>query len=106
MPERASAAPTRLRCADPFHVVKWATDALDEVRRSAWNDARKAARQNDARRTRGRPARDAPARPDSARAAGVKNSRYALWNYADERVMPSWRRGLLWCGGCSRIYSA
>ena len=27
----------------------------------------------------GRPSKDAPARPDSARAAGVKNSRYALW---------------------------
>jgi len=49
------------------------------VRRAAWNDARKAARQNDARRTRGRPAGDAPARPDSARAAGIKNCRHALW---------------------------
>ena len=26
---------------DPFHVVKWATDALDKVRRQVWNDARK-----------------------------------------------------------------
>ena len=59
--------------------MKWATEALDEVRRTAWNDARKAARQNEARRTRGRPAADAPARPDSVRAAGIKNCRYALW---------------------------
>jgi transposase len=29
-----------VQCADPFHVVKWATEALDEVRRQAWNDAR------------------------------------------------------------------
>lgn len=29
-------------CADPFHVVGWATAALDEVRRIAWNDARRA----------------------------------------------------------------
>lgn len=72
-------APNAIRCADPFHVVKWATEALDEVRRAAWNDARKAVRTNEARRGRGRPAKDAPARPDSARAAGVKNSRYALW---------------------------
>jgi transposase len=71
--------PNAVRCADPFHVVKWATDALDEVRRAAWNDARKAARSNETSRARGRPAGDAPARPDSARAAGVKNSRYALW---------------------------
>lgn len=72
-------APNAVRCADPFHVVKWATEALDKVRRAAWNDARKAARHNDARRTRGRPPAGAPARPDSARAAGIKNSRYALW---------------------------
>ena len=75
----AEKCPNAVRCADPFHVVKWATDALDEVRRAAWNDARKAARTNEARRGRGQPAKDAPARPDSARAAGVKNSRYALW---------------------------
>ncbi|TFB69774.1 ISL3 family transposase [Cryobacterium glaciale] len=75
----AEKAPNAVRCADPFHVVKWATEALDEVRLTAWNDARKAARQNEARRTRGRPAADAPARPDSARAAGIKNCRYALW---------------------------
>ena len=75
----AQRCPNAVRCADPFHVVKWATEALDEVRRAAWNDARKAARTTEARRGRGRPAKDAPARPDSARAAGVKNSRYALW---------------------------
>ncbi len=75
----ARRCPNAVRCADPFHVVKWATEALDEVRRGAWNDARKAARTTEARRGRGRPAKDAPARPDSARAAGLKNSRYALW---------------------------
>ncbi|MDI3196358.1 ISL3 family transposase [Pseudarthrobacter sp. AL07] len=75
----AQRCPNAVRCADPFHVVKWATEALDEVRRAAWNDARKAARTTEARRGRGRPAKDAPPRPDSARAAGVKNSRYALW---------------------------
>ena len=71
--------PNAVRCADPFHVVKWATDALDEVRRGTWNDARKAARHNEARRGRGRPTKDAPVRPDSAQATGLKNSRYALW---------------------------
>jgi transposase len=29
-------------CADPFHVVKLANHALDEVRRAAWNHARRA----------------------------------------------------------------
>jgi transposase len=31
--------PTAIRCADPFHVVAWATEALDAERRRAWNDA-------------------------------------------------------------------
>ena len=75
----AKKAPNAIRCADPFHIVKWASDALDGVRRTAWNDARRAARSNEAPRPRGRPATDAPARPDSARAAGIKNCRYALW---------------------------
>jgi transposase len=28
-------------CLDPFHVVKWAGDALDVIRRQVWNTARK-----------------------------------------------------------------
>jgi transposase len=28
-------------CYDPFHLVKLATDALDEIRREVWNDARR-----------------------------------------------------------------
>jgi transposase len=28
-------------CTDPFHVVKWATEAVDKVRRHVWNDARR-----------------------------------------------------------------
>ena len=37
---RTEKAPNAIRCADPFHVVSWATDALEEVRRAAWNDGR------------------------------------------------------------------
>ncbi|TFB98198.1 hypothetical protein E3O48_01685 [Cryobacterium sp. HLT2-28] len=59
--------PKAIRCADPFHVAKWATDALDEVRRTAWNDARKAARQHDARCTRCRPAVPAAGPPPTLR---------------------------------------
>ena len=29
-------------CTDAFHVVSWATEALDEVRREVWNEARTA----------------------------------------------------------------
>lgn len=36
----AEAAPDAEVCMDPFHVVGWATDALDAVRREDWNDLR------------------------------------------------------------------
>jgi len=58
--------------------VKWATEALDEVRRGAWNDARELAR-TEAKRGRGRPRADAPARPGSERATALKGCRYSLW---------------------------
>ncbi|MBI5496953.1 MAG: ISL3 family transposase [Deltaproteobacteria bacterium] len=45
-------------CMDPFHVVKWATEALDEIRRQVW----RAARQGD----------------DEHAAASVKHMRWAL----------------------------
>jgi transposase len=48
-----------IRCMDPFHVTKWATDALDEVRRETWNDARRAGLK--------------------AVAKDLKGARYALW---------------------------
>ncbi len=53
-------------CADAFHVVKWATEALDEVRRQAWNEARGVV----ARRRDGR---------SSGTARALKHARYALW---------------------------
>lgn len=55
----AEDCPAAVRAADPFHVVSWATDALDEVRREAWNDARKLAR-SEPKRGRGRPRKNAP----------------------------------------------
>jgi transposase len=70
--------PQAVRCADAFHVVAWATDALDQVRRQAWNDARKLAR-TEPRRPRGRPGADAPPRPGHERAKALKGARYALW---------------------------
>jgi len=44
---------------DPFHVVSWATEALDEVRRHVWNDARR--------------------NGQTAVAEGIKGARFALW---------------------------
>ena len=74
----AEKCPAAVRVADPFHVVKWATDALDEVRRGAWNDARALARK-EPKRGRGRPRADAPPRPGSERATALKGARYSLW---------------------------
>jgi transposase len=33
--------PQAVQCTDPFHVVEWATEALDRVRREVWNVARR-----------------------------------------------------------------
>jgi transposase len=59
------AGPVRKRCPnaelclDPFHIVALATDALDEIRREVWNEARQAGR--------------------TAVAKGLKGARFALW---------------------------
>lgn len=74
----AERCPNAVRVADPFHVVKWATEALDEVRREAWNDARRQAR-GEPKRARGRPRADAPPRPGSQRATALKSARWSLW---------------------------
>jgi transposase len=46
-------------CLDPFHVIKLATDALDEIRREVWNEARRAG--------------------EIALAKDLKGARFALW---------------------------
>jgi transposase len=46
-------------CLDPFHVVQLATDALDEIRREIWNEARRAGQ--------------------TALATELKGARFALW---------------------------
>ena len=64
-------APNAVRCADPFHVVAWATDALDVERRRAWNQAS------------GRRRSDMEARSQNRRATGtarqLRLARHALW---------------------------
>ena len=62
----AERCPNAVRCADPFHVVRWASDALDEVRRQAWNEARGAVHQRRAGRS-------------SGHAKALKHARFALW---------------------------
>jgi transposase len=55
----ADRVPDAVRCVDPFHVVMLATDALDEIRREVWNEARKAG--------------------EVAAAKDLKGARFALW---------------------------
>lgn len=55
----ADRLPGAVRCVDPFHVVQLATDALDEIRREVWNDARRAG--------------------EVAAAKDLKGARFALW---------------------------
>ena len=90
----AAHCPNAVRCADPFHVVAWATDALDQLRRQAWNDARALARTEPAR-GRGRPRADAAPRPGTNRARGLKGARYALWKNP-ENLTPNQQAKLAW----------
>ena len=63
--------PQAVRCADPFHVIKWATDALDQARRDAWNQARAQA---------GKGWQDNRGRHTAqGHAHALKHARWALW---------------------------
>ena len=53
-------------CMDAFHIVKWANEAVDKIRREVWNDTRK-------HHKVGRPPKDL-----KQRAKQVKNTRWAL----------------------------
>ena len=57
----AERAPQAVHCLDPFHLVTWATKALDEVRRQVWNTVRG-----------GKTGR-------TARSVQLKGARWALW---------------------------
>jgi len=60
----AERCPNALICLDPFHIVKAANDALDEIRREVWNEARKAGQRSSPKRSKG--------------------ARFALWINADK----------------------
>ena len=68
---------------DPFHVVEWMNDALDEVRREEWQVAKAAAKAATPKRDRpGRPRKGEETPPEAKAAqelaASIKGSRYAL----------------------------
>jgi transposase len=87
----ADRAPQAVRCADAFHVVAWATEALDEVRRSAWNSARRVA---GATRRAGGGRQLAKGTEVSRR---LKGARYALWKNP-ENLTERQRDKLTWIG--------
>jgi transposase len=90
----AERAPNATRCADAFHVVAWATDALDEVRRQAWNDARGATH-----------SRLGPRRA-SGHARALKHTRYALWKNP-ENLTTQQQAKLAWIAKCDpRLHRA
>ncbi|WAL67951.1 ISL3 family transposase [Amycolatopsis cynarae] len=94
----AQYCPNAIRCADPFHVVVWATDALDKVRRQAWNTAR---------RQPGGSHKDRRGRTASAGAAQtMKRARWALWKNP-ENLTDHQRHKLAWIAKTDpRLYRA
>jgi len=73
----AERAPKAVRCADPFHVVQWATHELDLVRRRIWNEARNAAG------GRGRQ-KDGRSQESAGDARKLQHSRYAMWKNPED----------------------
>lgn len=69
--------PNAERCIDPFHVVSWATEALDKERRQAWAEAHQTAKAAP-KRGMGRPAKGEIVNPEKLKAKSVKNLRYVL----------------------------
>jgi transposase len=65
----AARAPNAIRCADPFHVVAWAAEALDIEQPRAWNRAK-------GRKISPSPGRRGPTTGDSRQ---ITRSRYASW---------------------------
>lgn len=89
----AQRCPNAIRCADAFHVVAWATDALDEVRRQAWNEARGAVDRRRAGRATGH-------------ARALKHARYALWKNP-ENLTDRQADKLAWIARCDpRLHRA
>ncbi len=79
--------PLATLCADPFHVVAWATAALDEVRREVWNEMRRAG-------------------GDKAGARALGGCRYALWKNP-ENLTARQRTKLAWVAKTNnRLYRA
>ena len=71
----AERCPNAVICLDPWHIVKAATDALDEVRRAVWNEARRSG--------------------NLAHAKQLKGARFALWK-KPEKLTERQQQKLAW----------
>jgi transposase len=73
-------------CLDAFHIVKWCTEALDEVRRETWNEARRGGMR--------------------AHARDLKGARYALWKNPEDLTVRQ-KAKLAWVATVNRrLYRA
>ena len=78
--------PTAKICLDVFHIVKWCTEALDEVRRETWNEARRGGMR--------------------AHARDLKGARYALWKNPEDLTVRQ-KAKLAWVATVNRrLYRA
>ena len=90
------------RCVDPFHVVQWSMDALDQVRREFWQEARR--EEAGERHKRGHPAQGEEKK--SSLSTAIKQAKYAVGK-ADENLNENQRKKLeLIEATCPKLYRA
>lgn len=95
--------PEAIRCMDGFHVVQWATELLDEVRKEAWRDARRKVSEKPKRRV-GRPSKTDAPKDNSVEL--IKGMKFALGK-APENLTESQRARLDMIADCdSRLFRA
>jgi len=100
------------RCVDPFHVVEWAMESLDEVRKEVWRDAYVEAQQlaKEHPRKPGRPKQSdeniAKVKAARAKAEEIKNSTYALGKAPENLTEKQQLRIQLIASTNNRLYRA
>ena len=100
------------RCVDPFHVVQWAMEALDEVRREVWREAydefTRLSKEHP--RKKGRPKADDPEaailNAAKAKADEIKNSAYALGKAPENLTENQRNRVAMIAENNNRLYRA
>ena len=100
------------RCVDPFHVVEWAMEALDEVRREVWREAHNEAVEiaKAHPRKKGRPkagdAENAIINAAKAKADQIKSSAYALGKAPEHLTANQQAKVAMIAENNSRLYRA